>query len=1028
MKKTIPNKLLIKHITTLLSIMGVIFTSAGQCPTVVSPSQTFCDVESPVIANLSATNNGGGVVWYESPTSTTPLTSAIGLVSGEDYYADDASGTCGTRQRVDVTIYRAPNALSFQGVCVDDFNEATISDLLAIGNDIQWYTVSTGGTALPPTTVLTDDTLYYVDQSNPNTGCRSSRRSVFVQVGVVPVPTGKAIQVFCSDTQNTVADLTASGTNRWYPTISSANPLDPSTPLVDGQSYFATTLDLPCESTERLEVKVEFKEPNDSGRNGEIEICETGVTGTGSINLFDALLGTPDTTGMWSGPLPTINGNAGTVDVSTLTAANSPYVFAYEVSSDACPSSTSTVTIFITEGANPGTNGTLTLCSTDAGQDLFDSLEGTPEPGGTWSPALSSGSGIFDPSKDNAGTYTYTVQGVPPCGEATATVTVTVNPEAQPGTNGTLTLCENSTPTDLFNSLGGTPEFGGTWTPALLSGTGVFDPSKDLAGTYTYNVSGISPCGIATATVTVTIQPLPNVGTDGTLILCSNDAPKNLFESLGGTPESGGTWSPALSSGTGVFDPSKDTSGIYTYTISGAAPCGDATARVRVTINPEAQPGSNGALVVCEGSDPKDLFNSLGGTPQSGGVWSPALASGTGVFDPTQDIPGIYTYTVSGTTPCGDASAEVNVTIATVPQAGSGGRLAICRNEAPQDLFDSLGGTPEAGGTWSPALASGTGVFNPAQDNGGSYTYTVTTDCGTDSARVIVTIIPPPNSSGLTLSANSICLDELATINLSGATQLANGTYNLNYSLSGANNSEQTIAATITNGSTTITVPASQLTTAGTTTFTILNLINPVTNCGTASNTPPTVQISVEDARTPQLLTGGDSFCEDDAPTLANLTSNLVGGYIITWFDAPENGTAYVGDTLLVDGTTYYASNSTVNGCGNGIRLAVTVNVKLCEPLKIIIPDGFSPNGDNINDNFEIKNLRKLYPDFKLQIYNRYGNVLYKGDNTTNDWNGTSNQGREIGNGILPVGVYYYILEFHDGDTKTIQGSVYLNR
>ncbi|RAJ27746.1 gliding motility-associated-like protein [Gelidibacter algens] len=869
MKKTLLNKLLTKYIITLFSVMGVIFTSAGQCPIVVAPIQTFCDVETPTIANLSATNNGGGVIWYADATSTTPLSNSIGLVNGEDYYADDASGTCGSRQRVDVTIYGPPIVLGYQGVCVDDVSEATISDLFANGNDVRWYTTSTGGTALAGTTILSDNTYYYADQSNPFTGCRTSRISVEVLVGVALMPTGSPLQVFCSDTQYTVADLVASGDNEWYLTNTSPNALDPSTPLVDGQSYFATTLDPPCKSAARLEVTVVFEEPNNAGSNGEIEICQLGVTGSGSINLFEALLGTPVTTGTWSGPVPISNGNTGTVNMTSLTEANSPYVFTYRVSSKACAPSTSTVTVFVIKGSNPGMDGTLALCSNSTEQDLFDSLKGDPEPGGIWSPALASGTGVFNPDLDLAGEYTYTVQGVPPCGDATAKITVIVNPEAQPGTNSTLTLCENSAPINLFDNLGGNPDSGGSWTPALNGGANIFDPSKDLAGKYIYTVKGIAPCG--------------------------------------------------------------------------------------------------------------------------------------------------------------DASAEVTVVIAPVPNAGSDGRLAICSNEAPQNLFVSLG-VADGGGTWSPQLVSGTGFFDPTKDAAGSYTYSVTTDCGTDSANVIVSIIPQPNITGLTLSANSICLDEAVDINLSGATQLANGNYSLNYSLSGANTLEQTVAVTITDGSTTIILPASQLTTSGTTTFTILNLLNPVTNCGTASGILPMVQFSVEDAQTPQLVTGGASFCENDDPTLANLTSNLIGGFIITWYDALENGTAYGGDTLLVDGTTYYASNTTTNNCGIAIRLAVTVNIELCEPLKIVIPDGFSPNGDNINDTFFIKNLRELYPNFKLQIYNRYGNVLYKGDNTRNDWDGTSNQGRKIGNGILPVGVYYYILEFHDGDTKTIQGSVYLNR
>ncbi|MCK0127021.1 hypothetical protein MWU76_21715, partial [Gelidibacter sp. F2691] len=88
-----------------------------------------------------------------------------------------------------------------------------------------------------------------------------------------------------------------------------------------------------------------------------------------------------------------------------------------------------------------------------------------------------------------------TVAGISPCGEASATVTVKINPEAEPGTNGTLIVCADGSPEDLFMSLGGTPQTGGTWSPALASGTGIFDPAKDAAGIYTYSVSGITPCG-----------------------------------------------------------------------------------------------------------------------------------------------------------------------------------------------------------------------------------------------------------------------------------------------------------------------------------------------------------------------------------------------------------------------------------------------------------------------------------------------------------------------------------------------------
>ncbi|MBC8882868.1 hypothetical protein H9X57_04245 [Flavobacterium piscinae] len=192
----------------------------------------------------------------------------------------------------------------------------------------------------------------------------------------------------------------------------------------------------------------------------------------------------------------------------------------------------------------------------------------SPETGGTWSPALASGTGVFDPSQDAAGVYTYTLIGTPPCANSTASVTVTVNPTPNPGEAGVAPFCANSPADDLFNYLGGTPDAGGTWSPALASGTGVFDPAQDTAGVYTYTVSGTAPCTPQSTTVTVTINPIPNAGTDNSIVLCETSPAVDLFTQLGNSPETGGTWSPPLASGTGVFDPSQDAEGCIRIPLS----------------------------------------------------------------------------------------------------------------------------------------------------------------------------------------------------------------------------------------------------------------------------------------------------------------------------------------------------------------------------------------------------------------------------------------------------------------------------
>ncbi|MBN8567670.1 MAG: hypothetical protein J0M25_13175, partial [Flavobacteriales bacterium] len=385
-------------------------------------SQSFCDVQSPTIASLQATNNGGGVAWFATDTSTTPLASGLGLVNGEDYFADSSAGNCGTRVRVVVTIYSAPTGLPFQGPCVDSPELATISTLVLVGNNIRWYNVPTGGTALDPSTVLIPNTLYYASQTNPDTGCETSRFTVFVTFGVVPVPTGPPLQIFCQDNSNppTVANLIASGNNNWYLTSTSGIPLPLDTILVDGQTYYATTVDPPCQSSERFEVLVSIQTQNNAGTNGTVSFCEDQLLSSGPINLFDSLGGSPFNTGVWSGPIALTNNHQGTLDVSSLTLSGSPYIFTYTVSSSTeCPPASATVTVTINPIPNAGSNGSTILCETSVSIDLFTLLGNNPETGGSWSPPLASGTGVFDPSQDAAGTYTYTITGTPPCADST---------------------------------------------------------------------------------------------------------------------------------------------------------------------------------------------------------------------------------------------------------------------------------------------------------------------------------------------------------------------------------------------------------------------------------------------------------------------------------------------------------------------------------------------------------------------------------------------------------------------------------
>lgn len=90
------------------------------------------------------------------------------------------------------------------------------------------------------------------------------------------------------------------------------------------------------------------------------------------------------------------------------------------------------------------------------------------------------------------------------------------------------------------------------------------------------------------------------------------------------------------------------------------------------------------------------------------------------------------------------------------------------------------------------------------------------------------------------------------------------------------------------------------------------------------------------------------------------------------------------------------------------------------------IPQGFSPNDDKANDWFNIQGLYDIFTEHELQIYNRYGNLIYEGNNSQ-PWYGIINRGLNNKGKTVPVGTYYYILNLNDPNFKPFMGWVYVN-
>ncbi len=89
-------------------------------------------------------------------------------------------------------------------------------------------------------------------------------------------------------------------------------------------------------------------------------------------------------------------------------------------------------------------------------------------------------------------------------------------------------------------------------------------------------------------------------------------------------------------------------------------------------------------------------------------------------------------------------------------------------------------------------------------------------------------------------------------------------------------------------------------------------------------------------------------------------------------------------------------------------------------PQMVVIPNTFTPNGDGINDTWDIKYLN-AYPGCTIQIYNRYGQNVYSSIGYGIPWNGTYK------GAALPTGTYYYIINL-ENSSKLLSGYVVIIR
>jgi uncharacterized protein YjdB len=690
----------------------------------------------------------GGFWGITNSHATISLSGVVTPVSaGRDTVKYTMTNSCGTAvATLPITIGTAVSVGPISGpatVCIGSSVPLTDPSVGGVWSSSNAHaTVGTTGIVTGVTTGV--DTIRYTITGTCNTAIASTTLTVS------PAPVAGTIvgpSVICIGSTATYTDAAPGGiwslTNP-HATVSSTGVV---TPVSAGTDTLRYTVTGSCGSIAAMFILTINTAVTAGTISGPGAIC----IGT-PITLTDAVPG-----GTWSSS--NAHATVGTTGVVTGVTAGVDTI-SYTVSGS-CGTAVATTTVTVSAAPVAGVIvGPSTICV--GGFTIYTDAA----PGGTWSMsnihASITGAGVLTAVSAGLDTIMYTVTNG--CGSAMATKIVNITSVLTAGTiSGPSTICIGS-PGTLTDHIAG-----GVWSSsnsnASVSSGGVV--TGLAVGTVTISYTVTSSCGTAVATYVITIGSSTGAGIiSGPSNVCVGSLITLTETVSGGAWSSSNTHATITTSGvvTGIT-PGTDT---ISYTISSS--CGISATTKIITINAASTAGViSGPTSVCAGAV-ITLTNSI-----SGGTWSSSNTNAsvntagvvTGIIGGTD----IISYTVTGI--CGTAVATYPITINPLPSPGViTGFDSVCIGSTTT-LTDL---TP--GGVWTSgnpnATVSASGVVTGVSAGTAPISYTVTNSCGSVSAVMVITVLPPAGAS-LISGPSSVCIGSGITLTdpVPGGTWLA---------------------------------------------------------------------------------------------------------------------------------------------------------------------------------------------------------------------------------------------------------------
>jgi gliding motility-associated-like protein len=959
--------------------------------------QIACDGD---LVTLNA-NGAPNIAWDNGVVNGVPFTQAIGTVTYTATGTD--ANNCVNTDVVDVTINPLPTATVAGTVTLCEGDPAaTITFTGANGTAPYTFTYNVNGganqtitsvgntaTVTVPTAVVGtfDYNLISVSDASPTACSQAQVDQATVIVNSLPTATVAGTITLC---QNDVAPaITFTGANGTAPYTFTYNINGGANQTVTSVGNTAT-LTAPTGTVGTFDYNL-------------VSVSDASATGCSQAQV-DVATVTID-------PLPTAT-VAGTITVCqndptptiTFTGANgtAPYTFTYNINGGAALTVTSV-----------GNTATVTAPTGTVGTFDYNLV----------SVSDASANGCSQAQVDQA---TVTVSSLP-----TATIA------------GTITVCEGDVaPTITFTGANGTAPYtftyningGANQTVVSVGNTATVTAPTGTAGTFDYNLvsvadAGVNACSQAQPDVaTITVNPLPTATIAGTATVCQNDVgPTITFTGANGTAPytftyniNGGANQTVVSVGnTATLTAPTGTVGTFDYNLvsvsdASATACSQAQVDVAtITVLPNPTATIDGTIDVCLGdADPVITFTGADGTApytftyninNTGDVTVVSVGNTATITIPTIAAGTFNVNLVSvsdaSATGCTQTQAgTATVTVNDLPVVSAGNDITIC--EGDQTALTASGAVNYV---WDQGVVNGV-LFTPSAS--GTYTVIGTDANGcSNTDEVDITLEPAPVVSfvGDVLSG---CEPLEVTFTNTTPGNLTDCVWTLG-------------DGTVITGCGSIT---HTYTTAGT--YDVTLTTTSATGC-TASATY-VGYVYVEGNPTA-------SFTPSETD-LTNLNSEVyfentsTGAVTYDWdFGDASPGSTDVSPIHIypIDASGTYTVELIAYsplGCSD----TAYAEIRLTEELIFYVPNTFTPDDDDYNPTFQPVFSSGFDPyDFRLLIFNRWGEIIFESQNAAIGWDGT------YGGKLMQDGTYTWKIEFKttaNDERKVVTGHVNMIR